>query len=422
MEVTGQGNGTAQPLGALPQGAFETEPEDLEAIFDAFRRYTRPSNVLSLAAAEKIVMRTSRYKDHLDLARKTVRYFQRRRWLLNRRAGGVVWNDPERPLTAAQIRELETAPRISAKSASPLPDAETCRAFLLSLGRDASGAVRGKLAQLARRLELKFQLSSSVTFDLVNDLIDQGVLDLDSTSSGTYRVLSVGETVEAAEVTKVSMAATVVEAASASEEAVTAEPQMGREERSLNTEKPRKVRITPREEQFLVHLMGLQQVTSFYTLARTRLGDVGAAQRFHRLVVGQLGLLTTVIKGTRGKPSVHQVRHDVYDRFEFVVDSTLSRIQFEGRDESAPKKRVAKTSKAAKEVAKVAPVIAPYADAASPDAILARVERELQALKSEESEDRAGYEARAKERERRRAKLEAVRAKAKELIELLRGT
>lgn len=422
MDVTGQENGAARPIGSLPAGTFEAEPEDLAAIFEAFRRYTRPSNVLSLAAAEKIVMRTTRYKDHLGLARRTVRYLQRRRILVDRRAGGVVWNDPAHPLTAVQIQELEMSPRVSAKAVASLPKAEVCRDFLLSLGRDASGAVRGTIKQLARRLEINFKLTSLVTFDLVNNLIDQGMLDLDPFEPGVYRVLRDGETVAAVEVAE---AAPVAEVYDATKVATVAAPQKAREEKSVAKSTLRQIRVTPREEKFLVELMGRDRVMSFYTLARERLGSKLSAQHFHHLVVRRLGLLTPVVKGTGGTRSVHQVQHSVYDKYDFPVDSTLVRAAHEGKDTSAPQKeKVAKATRAPAAAAapKVKATTPLHTDEDSPDAILARVERDLKAIEAEETKDRASYDARAKERSTRRTKLEAVRAKARELIELLRGT
>lgn len=410
METAKAVDGDALASDARSVGTFEAVPEDLEAILAEFRRDARVCPVFTHAAAEKVVMRTRRYKDHLDLARRTVRFLQGRRLLCDRAAGGLIFNDPRHPLTSAEIRELQTARRVSATPAAQLPEVEACRAYLLSLGRDSCCVVRGTHEQLARRLEVGYKLAGSAPFDLLNALIDAGVIVPDSEVAGTYRVLRVGEASEEVR------AAETPAAIDPQPPLTSAAPSSPVAQAPKATAARREVRITPREERLLIELMDRDEVESLYTLACQRLGSVASAKYFHEFVTTRLGLLVSVRRGTGPRPSLHRVSHAAFDRFTFTPDSTLDRVRNEGPEGGA--KATSSRSTKGRKVAKAAQDL----PADSPEAILARVERDLKVIEAEETEDRAGYEARTKERARRLSKLEAVRAKARELIELVRGT
>ena len=384
----------------LPASGFRTQfsganpPEQLAAVFSALSRYTGDSLVITIAQAEKIVMTVARYKDHLHLARGVVNYLRNRGTLLQRDAGGLIWNDPSRPLTRTEIAALTGGARSVHAQKAPVPDVETCRAFLLSLGGARGSAIRVTVAWLIRRLEREYRLGSFAAFELLDRLFDADAVVLDTEDKGMVRVSSPHVASDATP--------------------VTTEP--------TGTTKHR-YRITSREQGLLVEIIGETQVEGIFARARRTLGSANAAYNFYDIVVRRAKILVSERRGIGSKLSVHTVDHAAFDRAEFTVDDTLPRARHEGPAIAQATKPVPvlrpKAAKRPKLVRKAARV------SDSPGAILARVEAELASLQTEEENDVRIERTVAQSRaalEKRLGKLEGQIAEVRDQLETLSDT
>lgn len=370
---SGTGNGTAGGLVAAEADKRTSQsaaPSDLASTaIVALRNFCAVSHrrVLTCAEAQKAVMRVPAYADHLDMAQRTIVQLKAQRTLLERSDGGLIFNDPKKPLTDAEIKALQTGTRVSAPfEKRHLPTVAICRDYMRSLGSGSTDRVRFTARNLMDKFEKRFTLQSVDALNLLNMLIEDEVL-VPADTTGTHLVLAPEPTTHIKREEPMASKNTEPAAAPPSE----AEPAAPAPAVPAT---PRKVRaVTSAERAVLDELRKMAEIRGLLGWLANRLGGARAADPLRYFLTKSSGILTRIEWGSSGRPgsSRFRVNGEQFDHYEFVIDATLVRS-----NESAVKRKPKKLA-----LAPAAPTAPTAVADEAPLQPLAQIDRQITLLR-----------------------------------------